>query len=168
MISVVPYKLSPEIVSMLEQRIGDEYKAFFFYRSASNWCSDKGFKKAAAFFAGEANAEKDHALKIEEYLVSWNVIPLLPAPEVTAPVYNDLADVISAAYMLEYRLYEDYEDISAKIFESKDLCVFDFLQEYRIKQKESVAEYADMINILSGVNTLDKFQMLMLEKKLFS
>ena len=64
-------------------------------------------------------------------------------------------------------MYEEYEDTSMKIFKTGDLCVFDFLQKYRTIQKESVAEYSDKINMLEGVNTKSKFELLMLEKKLF-
>jgi hypothetical protein len=49
----------------------------------------------------------------------------------------------------------------------KDLCVFDFLQEFRKIQKDSVAEYSDKLNMLEGVDAKDKFNMLLLEKKLF-
>jgi hypothetical protein len=54
-----------------------------------------------------------------------------------------------------------------KIFKTGDLCVFDFLQQYRVGQKESVAEYSDKLNMLEGTNTGSKFEMLMLEEKLF-
>jgi len=49
----------------------------------------------------------------------------------------------------------------------KDLCVFDFLQEFRMLQKQSVAEYSDKLNMLEGVDGKDKFKLLLLEKKLF-
>jgi ferritin len=78
-----------------------------------------------------------------------------------------LTDIIGKAYDIEYALYEEYEDTSAKIFKIGDLCVFDFLQDYRVKQKEAVAEYSDMINKLLGVNTGSKFELLMLEENLF-
>ena len=68
---------------------------------------------------------------------------------------------------MEYNLYADYEDTSGKVFKTGDLCVFDFLQQFRTIQTESVAQYSDMMNMLEGVKTDDKFQMLMLEKKLF-
>jgi ferritin len=167
MITVVPTKLSIEVASLLEARIHDEYNAFFFYRSASNWCQDIGYEKAAKFFAKEAESELGHAKKIESYMVDWNTLPSLAATT-TPPFFSGLDDIISQAYKMEYALYEEYEDTSAKIFEMKDLCVFDFLQEYRVGQKDAVTEYADMINKLSGVNTMDKFQMLMLEKNLFA
>lgn len=167
MITTVPAKLSPEICTLLEMRIADEYSAHFFYRSASNWCQDAGYEKAAKFFAKEAQTEASHAVKIERYMVDWNVLPNVTA-RFSPPFFTGLDDIISAAYSMEYKLYEEYEDTSAKIFEMKDLCVFDFLQDFRVGQKESVAEYSDMINKLSGVNTMDKFQMLVLEKNLFS
>ena len=78
-----------------------------------------------------------------------------------------LAEIIEKAYDLEYNLYVEYEETSAKIFKTGDICVFDFLQKYRTIQTQSVAEYSDKINMLDGVNVGDKFQMLMLEKKLF-
>jgi hypothetical protein len=68
--------------------------------------------------------------------------------------------------MIEYALYEDYEGTSMEMFK-KDLCVFDFLQQFRMLQKQSVAEYSDKLNILEGVDAKDKFNMLLLEKKLF-
>lgn len=48
-----------------------------------------------------------------------------------------------------------------------DVCAFDFLQFFRNVQTESVGQYSDMINMLEGVDTKSKFEMLLLEKKLF-
>ena len=75
--------------------------------------------------------------------------------------------VIFKAYDIEYKLYEDYENDSVKIFELGDICTFDLLQFFRGVQTKSVAEYSDMINMLEGVNLNSKFELLMLEKKLF-
>jgi len=161
-----PTKLSPEVVNLLLPRLKDEFNAFYFYRSATNWCQNAGFFKAAKFFAKESEDELTHAKKIEDYLVDWNVIPALPV--IAQPiVFSGLYDIITKAYGIEYELYEAYEDTSSKIFKTGDLCVFDFLQFYRQTQKESVAEYSDKLNLLEGTETKDKFQLLMLEKKLF-
>lgn len=160
-------KLSKEVVALLTPRIGNEYKAFYHYTAATNWCKNVGFDKAAEFFAKEAQDELEHAKGLEDYLVSWNITPELPTIEKPKVEFSGLDEVIDMSYSLEYSLYEDYEDTSAKIFKTGDLCVFDFLQKYRTIQKDSVAEYSDKINMLEGVNTKSKFEMLMLEKKLF-
>jgi hypothetical protein len=48
-----------------------------------------------------------------------------------------------------------------------EMCTFDFLQAYRKNQNDAVAAYSDMLNILEGTNADSKFEMLLIEKKLF-
>lgn len=162
-----PEKLPQNVVSLLLPRLQDEFNAAYFYRSASNWCKNVGYFKAADFFAKESEDEFGHAKKIENYLVDWNVTPNLPNILKPTLEFANLAQVISMAYDMEYALYEEYEDTSMKIFKTGDLCVFDFLQQYRVGQKEAVAEYSDKLNMLEGTNTGSKFEMLMLEENLF-
>ena len=152
---------------MLMPRLNDEFHAAYTYRAASNWCQNVGFFKAAEFFAQESQDEFEHAKKIEKFLVDWNVSVELPTIEKPKINFNGLGEVIGLAYEMEYDLYAEYEDTSAKIFKTGDLCVFDFLQQFRTIQNQSVAEYSDKLNMLDGVNVADKFQMLLLEKKLF-
>lgn len=162
-----PIKLSTEIVNLLLPRLQDEMNAFYFYRSASNWCKNVGFFKAGEYFEKESADELVHAKGIENYLVDWNVTPELPKINEPELEFEDLGQLIEMAYDIEYKLYEDYEDTSMKIFKTGDLCVFDFLQTYRKIQKDSVAEYSDMINLLTGVDTADKFKMILLQEELF-
>lgn len=162
-----PEKLPKEVIALLVPRIESEYKAFYHYTAAANWCRNVGYEKAAEFFTKEAQDELSHAKGLEDYLVSWNVTPDLPQIAKPKLEFSGLAEVISMSYDLEYSLYEDYEDASAKIFKIGDLCVFDFLQKYRSIQKDSIAEYSDKINMLEGVNVNSKFDLLMLEEKLF-
>lgn len=162
-----PEVLSQEVVNLLLPRLQDEFNAFYFYRSATNWCQNKGFFKAASFFKAESDDELTHAKKIEEYIVDWNVTPNLPNIMKPTLEFTDLVDIIEKAYDMEFALYEGYEDTSMKIFKTGDLCVFDFLQFYRTTQKEAVAEYSDKLNVVEGTNRDSKFEMLMLEETLF-
>lgn len=162
-----PNTLPKEIVNLLLPRLQDEYTAFIFYRSASNWCKGVGFNKAADYFAKESTDELEHAKGIENFLVDWNVIVKLPEIDTPTVEFKSLVEVIEKAYDLEYSLYESYEDTSVKIFKTNDLCVFDFLQKYRGIQTQSVAEYSDMLNMLEGVEPT-KFNLLLLEENLFA
>lgn len=164
---IKPEKLSQDVVALLNPRMKDEFNAFYFYRSATNWCQNVGYFKASEFFREESNDELTHAKKLEDYLVDWNITPDLPAILKPDLEFKNLGEVIEEAYKMEYALYEAYEEVSSKIFKIGDLCVFDFLQFFRTTQKDAVAAYSDMINLLDGVNLNSKFEMLMVEKKLF-
>lgn len=161
-----PIQLSDEVVNLLLPRLEDEFKAFYFYRAASNWCENVGYKKAAKFFADESNTELQHAKGIEDFLVGWNVTPDLSTIAKPKTEFKTLVEVIEKAYDIEYELYEEYEATSVKAFKTGDISAFDMLQKYRTIQTDSVAEYSDMINLLEGCKA-DKFELLLLEEKLF-
>ena len=160
-------KLSKEIVDLLIQRIKTEYDVSYFYRSAANWCNDQGFMKAAKFFEDESNDEITHAKILIDFIVGWNVLFQLPPIAQPEWDFECLACILGRAYEIELKLYEDYEDTSLKILEMGELATFDMLQQLRKIQNESVIMFSDKLNLLEGTNTKDKFQMLMLEDKLF-
>lgn len=160
-----PTKLGADIVAMLMPRLKDELTAMYTYRSISNWCENVGYLKAAEFFAKESADESEHAKKIEKYLTDWNVMYKLPAIESPRESFTSLVDTVDVAYKMEYDLYESYEETNQKMF-SKDLCTFNFLNQFLKIQTEAVAEYSTKLNMLQGVEPT-KFNLLMLEKKLF-
>jgi len=162
---VIPSKLNEESVNVLTDRIKDEYTAHYFYRSAANWCRNMNYKKAAEFFDKEASSELDHAKGLQEYLDDFNVQPHIPQTE-TDFDFNSLVEIINGAYEMEYSLMDAYNKTSSSLF-SSDLTTFDFLQDYRTKQKEAVIEYSDLLNALMLVDHKDKFQVLYFEQTYF-
>lgn len=160
-----PKELAPKIVEMLNNRLKDEYTAHYFYRNAANWCDDANYKKATAFFTQEAANELEHAQKLQKYIVSWNVIPTMPAVK-PAINFADLVDIINKAYVLEYDLFTKYNADSVSIM-SEDITTFDFLRELREGQYDSVVEYSDLLNALNLIDSNDKYQILYFEQTYF-
>lgn len=160
-----PKTLAEPIVKLLEERIGDEYNAHFFYVNASNWCQGVGYTKAAAFFAKEAANELEHSAQVQKYLVDWNVDPKIPTPK-TQVTFNTLIDIVGQAYDMEYALYEAYNKTSMALMQA-DLATFDFLQPLRVGQRESVAEYSDLLNAAALININNKLDILYYEQTYF-
>lgn len=159
------YKLNSKTIKILTDRIKDEYTAHYFYRAATNWCRDKNYKKAAEFFSNEADDELTHAKKIQEYMVDFNIIPVIPQ----APIdhkFDGLIEIIHGAYKMELALMKAYNENSKDLF-SDDITTFDFLTEFREIQKGAVVEYNDLINGSELVDTKDKFQVLYFEQTYF-
>lgn len=160
-----PAKLSNEIVQMLSERIGDEYTAHYLYTAAYNWCMDKNYKKASQFFSGEAQAELEHAKKLQDFITQWNCIPTIPKVE-TEFQFESLVDVINQAYKIEFDLYKKYEADSKKML-TKDTAIFDFLSYFRQIQTDSVAEFSDLLNALELINVDSKLDILYFEETYF-
>ena len=154
--AINPKELAGSSVKIINDRLVDEYTAHFFYRNASNWCKGVGYNNAGVFFNTEAAAELGHAEKLQQYLVDWNVTPTMPAvkPNIT---FISLIDIVNKAYALEYDLYTKYNADSVKIMQS-DITTFDFLQEFRKTQFDSIVEYSDLLNaaqLIDPMNLLD-------------
>lgn len=159
------YKLSNEVVELLIDRLQDEYYAHYLYRSAANWCHDKNYKKAAAFFDADADTELEHAKTIQKYLTDFNIVPKMPQSE-TKFSFDNLIDIIHKAYQFELKLMKSYNENSHSVFQ-EDLTTFDFLQQFREIQRESVVEFNDLINASDLINKKDKFQVLYFEQTYF-
>jgi ferritin len=162
---VVPNPLPETSIVLINQRIKDEYTAHFFYRNAANWCRNKNYVKAAAFFDGEASSELEHSKGLQEYLVDFNIQPVIEQTE-TNTTFHSLTHIIGEAYKMEYTLMQAYNTNSSELFAS-DLTTFDFLQEYRKIQKDAVVEYSDLLNALQLIDSNDKFQILYFEQTYF-
>jgi ferritin len=161
----IPETLPAEVIEILDNRISDEYTAYYFYRNAANWCKNVNYKKAAAFFEAEAASELEHALGIQNYLTQWNLMPDLPVVD-TKQTFTSLIDIINKAYDLEYGLYLKYSE------NQNSLCgvhaaVFNFIQKYTDIQTDSVAEYSDLLNALQLINVENKFDVLYFEQTYF-
>jgi len=160
-----PNNLRSEVLNILNTRIGDEYAAHYFYRSAANWCHNMSYKKAGAFFDGEANNELEHALKLQEYITSWDGFPVIPQVP-TDHKFKNLAEIVVGAYDMEFGLFTKYMENSKTVF-NLDLATFDFLQFFREEQTKAVAEYADLLNALQLINPEHKFELLYFENQYF-
>jgi len=161
-----PHKLEANVVALLTEKISSEMDAFYFYRSADNWLNETGYLFASQFFKAESADELEHAKGLEEYIVSWNVIPNLPNIEKPVLKFSGLVDIIEQAYEMEYALYEAYEKTAKEMF-SADLCTFALMQKYLGFQLKAVAEYSDFLNQIDLIDKNDKLSVMLLEQRLF-
>jgi ferritin len=159
------YSLSDKVIQILIARIKDEYTAHYYYRAATNWCQDMNYKKAAEFFKNEADDELEHAKKLQEYMVDFNIQPDIPQAQTTHS-FTNLIDIVQGAYKMELDLMMKYNKSSQLVF-VEDLTTFDFLTEFREIQKGAVVEYNDLINASNLVDKTDKFQVLYFENTYF-
>jgi ferritin len=157
--------ISEKIFSIINERIGDEYKAYFFYRNAANWCKGVNYNKAADFFEKEAENELLHSKGLQDYITQWNLFPVIP-PAPTTMSFIGLVDVINKAYEMEYELLEKYSASQKELLDIHP-ATFNFIQKYVDIQNEEVSEYSDLLNALELIDYNNKLDLLFFEKKYF-
>jgi len=162
---VKPKTLSSDVESILNERLGDEYAAYYFYRNAANWCKNANYKKAAVFFNSETEGELEHAQGIQDYLTQWNLMPAIPQVP-TSQKFANLVDIINKAYELEYNLLMKYSD-NQKELDLTDPATFNFIQKYVDIQNGEVAEYSDFLNALQLVDVNNRLDVLYFENTYF-
>lgn len=162
---ITPNSLSEEVISAINERLGDEYTAYYFYRNAANWCKNANYKKAATFFDSEANSELEHAQGLQDYLTQWNIIPSIPQTPTTQS-FENLVDIVNKAYNLEFNLLEKYSE-NQKFLNNIHPATFNFIQKYVDLQNDAVSEFSDLLNAAVLVDTNDKFQTLYFEQTYF-
>lgn len=160
-----PKSLAKDIVEVFEKRLADEYIAHYTYRNAANWCKNANYKKAAAYFEGEAAEELEHAKGLQDYLTQWNILPQIPP--VTVPnEFDSLVSIIDEAYDIEYKLLQNYAAMQHALCEVHP-ATFNFIQKYVDIQNESVAAYSDLLNALMLINIDSKLDLLFFEERYF-
>jgi ferritin len=92
-------------------------------------------------------------------------MPILPSVKFNGE-FDSLIDIVNKGYAIEFKLGEAYNKISADIF-SEHLPTFDFLQEFREIQNQSIAEYSDLLNAAQLIDVSIKLDLLHYEERYF-
>lgn len=71
-------KISNEILQLLNEQIEMEANASNYYLSVASWCKVSGYDGAACFFRNHSAEERDHMLKIIQYLNELKIHAEIP------------------------------------------------------------------------------------------
>ncbi len=154
--------LSSKVESMLNELIGEELKAMYFYTAVANWCQDAGYLRAFGFFREESADEKAHSEVLQQYILDMGCVPDLMDIEEPESDFSSLTDVIYSAYDIEVELGKKYAKFAQEL-SSTDGLTFTKIQEFTKIQTESIGFYGDICSVSEGLAT-SKFEQLKLEE----
>jgi ferritin len=162
--SVKLYSLPAACVSIMNDRLADEYAAERFYVAASIWCDVEGFKCASDYFVDEYHDERRHEHRIQKEMSNYGILATLPQVQAAQPSFNDLKDIVKQAYEMEYKLCEAYQKAVLDVQNEYPACA-DFFMYFVKVQKKAVVDYAEIMKKLDGID--GKFELIEISKKVF-
>ena len=104
-------KISNRISKMLHDQVAMEANASSYYLSVASWCNVNGYEGAANFFRNHSNEEREHMLKIVDYLNDLKINVTIPQIEKPPQNMNSLEQICKTALQNEQNVTTSINEI---------------------------------------------------------
>ena len=151
-------RLSQELTTMLNHQITKEALASQIYLSYAAWADDSGYAGIANFLFRHAQEERNHMMKILEYVQERGaraVIEAIPAPGEDP---QHVQDCFEKVFAQEVGNTQAIYNIVNKSFEEKDWATWSFMQWFvkeQVEEETLALNLLDKIKIAGGVHAKD-------------
>jgi ferritin len=137
-------KISNEIIQLLHEQIAMEANASNYYLSVASWCKVSGYEGAACFFRNQSAEEREHMLKIIQYLNELKIHVVIPQTEQPSQKMESLEQVCKTALQNEQNVTKSIDKIIDTAQKEKDHRTDNFLEWF---VKEQIEE-EDLFNTI--------------------
>jgi ferritin len=148
-------RLSKSVTAALNDQLTKEAHAAQIYLSYGAWLKDKGYNGVANFLFRHAAEERNHMMKILEYILSRGAkvrIDTIPAP---GDDPNGIEDCFEKIYNHEVDNSKAIYDIVKLSFEKEDWATWNFLQWFvkeQVEEESLAMDLLDKIKIAGGAD----------------
>ena len=104
-------KISKKILNLLHDQIAMEANASNYYLYISSWCKVNGYDGASAFFQNHSTEERDHMLKIINYLNDLKIPTTIPSIEKPKQNMKSLEQVFKTSLANEQKVTKSIDKI---------------------------------------------------------
>ncbi len=128
--------LTEETEEKLNEQIMMEGLSSARYLSMASWCDTKGFVKSAEFLYRHSEEERQHMLKLFDYINNAGGHALQPEITGIKHEFSSLREVFEEVLDHEIEVTKSINNIVEHCFKIKDFATFNFLQWYVTEQRE--------------------------------
>jgi ferritin len=131
--------VSQKIIDAINAQIGAEFGAMLQYAAISAHFDSEALPQLSAYFARQAEEEKEHAHKFIKFVTDAGghaVIPAIPAPK---PSFKKAEDAVKLSLEQEVKVTEQINHLVKLAKEASDYITDNFLQWFLEEQLEEVS-----------------------------
>lgn len=152
--------LNKEIISLLNNQIWLENMSSYYYLKLSVLCNENGFSGVSKFFVDQSNEEREHMMKIFNYMLEQDVEPVVPSYnyiEEDEDLKNfNLLNIFENSLVNEKEITNSINELVIKCKETGDSRTENFLNWFVEEQNEEEQKFKDLIDDLKIIDG-DKF-----------
>jgi ferritin len=153
--SVIRLKTSIQdsVLELLNEQMAMEAHSSSTYLAMSAWCYAQGLNGCGAYFKAQSAEEREHMLKLFDFIVDVGGLPVSPAvPKVNAS-FDGLRDLLVKALEQEISITQSFNKITDHCHKVKDYQTAKFVQWYLDEQLEEEQQARRCIELFDLIGT---------------
>ena len=153
--SVIRLKTSIQesVLDLLNEQMAMEAHSSSTYLAMSAWCYAQGLNGCGEYFKKQSGEEREHMLKLFDYIVDVGGLPVSPAvPKVNA-TFDGLRDILVKALEQEIAITQSFNKITDHCHKVKDYQTARFVQWYLDEQLEEESSARRAIELFDIIGT---------------
>ena len=128
--------ISEKMAKALNAQIQLEGQASFLYLSMASWCDREGLEGCTKFMHRQSGEEREHMLKIFEYLSEVDSHALTPAIKAVPHEFDSVQEMFQQVYKHEQKVTASINKLMDIAVKENDYTTHNFLQWYIMEQRE--------------------------------
>jgi len=139
---------SQKIIDSINAQIGHEFSAMLQYHAIAAYFDAETLPALSAHFAGQAEEEKEHALRFIGYVTDTGArvnIPAVPAPQCA---FQHAEEAVALSLEQEKRVTSQVNAIVHTAKNEADYTTDNFLQWFVQEQLEEVSSMQDLLSVV--------------------
>ncbi|SMO71687.1 ferritin [Solitalea koreensis] len=128
--------LQENIQDLLNDQIAMEAHSSSAYLAMSAWCHVQGLQGTANFYRKQSGEERNHMMKIFDYIADAGGHPISPDVKDIPKNFNNLHDLLLASLEMEVKITESFNKIVEQCNKSRDFQTARFLDWFLDEQLE--------------------------------
>ncbi len=145
--------ISEAMTGALNKQISLEGYASFLYLSMASWCDREGLDGCAQFMHRQSEEEREHMLKIFEYLSEVDGHALTPAIPQAPHEFDSIQELFKEVYKHEQKVTASINELVALANQENDHSTSVFLQWYVNEQREEEALMRSILDKIKLIGT---------------
>ena len=138
---------SERFVAALTAQIAREFTAAHQYVAVGNYYAAETYPQLAGFFYGQAEEEREHAMKMVNYLIDRGVQPDIGAVGAPRSAFGDHVEPIRLALEQERKVTVQISELFEIARETRDYTSEQFMQWFLEEQVEEEAAMGDLLAV---------------------
>lgn len=156
--------ISSKLTQKLKEQIGHELGAHQQYLAIGTYFAQQSLDRWAALFYKQAAEEKEHAMKIVQFLTDSGEVAHFPAIAAAPTSFKSAADAVSQALQWERTVTGQFQSMAKIALSGGDFVGFQFLQWFLEEQVEEVSSMEKYLALVeSGINLFQAEELLEIE-----